>query len=48
MRKYNVENYVRYKDDVEQANSRLPENVMGDEDAVKVRYLYLVENLARK
>jgi RNA polymerase sigma factor (sigma-70 family) len=48
MRKYNVENYVRYKDDVEQANSRLPENVMGDEEAVKVRYLYLVENLARK
>ena len=48
MRKYNVENYVRYKDDVEQTNSRLPENVMGDEDAVKVRYLYLVENLARK
>ena len=48
MRKYNVENYVRYKDDVEQTNSRLPENVMGDEEAVKVRYLYLVENLARK
>ena len=48
MRKYNVENYVRYKDDVEQVNSRLPENVMGDEEAVKVRYLYLVENLARK
>ena len=48
MRKYNVENYVRYKDDVEQANSRLPENVMGDTEAVKVRYLYLVENLARK
>ena len=48
MRKYNVENYIRYKDDVEQANSRLPENVMGDEEAVKVRYLYLVENLARK
>ena len=48
MRKYNVENYVRYKDDVEQVNNRLPENVMGDEEAVKVRYLYLVENLARK
>ena len=48
MRKYNVENYVRYKDDVEQANERLPEDVMGDTEAVKVRYLYLVENLARK
>ena len=48
MRKYNVENYIRYKDDVEQANERLPENVMGDTEAVKVRYLYLVENLARK
>ncbi len=48
MRKYNVENYVRYKDDVEQANSRLPEDTMGDTEAVKTRYLYLVENLARK
>lgn len=48
MRKYNVENYIRYKDDVEQANERLPESVMGDTEAVKVRYLYLVENLARK
>ena len=48
MRKYNVENYIRYKDDVEQANARLPEDVMGDTEAVKVRYLYLVENLARK
>ena len=48
MRKYNVENYIRYKDDVEQVNSRLPEDIMGDTEAVKVRYLYLVENLARK
>ena len=48
MRKYNVENYIRYKNDVEQANERLPEDVMGDTEAVKVRYLYLVENLARK
>ena len=48
MRKYNVENYIRYKDDVEQVNERLPEDVMGDTEAVKVRYLYLVENLARK
>tara|TARA_Y100001938_G_scaffold129911_1_gene185343 strand:+ start:702 stop:1451 length:750 start_codon:yes stop_codon:yes gene_type:complete len=48
MRKYNVENYIRYKNDVEQANSRLPEDIMGDTEAVKVRYLYLVENLARK
>ena len=48
MRKYNVENYIRYKDDIEQANERLPEDVMGDTEAVKVRYLYLVENLARK
>ena len=48
MRKYNVENYIRYKDDVEQVNSRLPEDILGDTEAVKVRYLYLVENLARK
>lgn len=48
MRKYNVENYIRYKNDVEQTNARLPEDVMGDTEAVKVRYLYLVENLARK
>ena len=48
MRKYNVENYIRYKNDVEQVNSRLPEDILGDTEAVKVRYLYLVENLARK
>jgi RNA polymerase sigma factor (sigma-70 family) len=48
MRKYNVENYIRYKNDVEQTNARLPEDIMGDTEAVKVRYLYLVENLARK
>ena len=42
MRKYNVENYIRYKDYIEQANERLPEDVMGDTEAVKVRYLYLV------
>lgn len=48
MRKYNVENYIRYKNDVEQTNARLPEDVMGDTEAVKLRYLYLVENLARK
>ena len=38
MRKYNVENYIRYKDDVEQVNSRLPEDIKGDTEAVKVRY----------
>ena len=48
MRKYNVENYIRYKNDVEQVNSRLPQDILGDTEAVKVRYLYLVENLARK
>lgn len=48
MRKYNVENYVRWKNDVEQANDRLPEDIMGDTEGVKIRYLYLVENLARK
>ena len=48
MRKYNVQNYIRYKNDVEQVNSRLPEDILGDTEAVKVRYLYLVENLARK
>ena len=25
MRKYNVENYIRYKDDVEQANDEQPQ-----------------------
>ena len=48
MRKYNVENYIRYKNDVEQVNSRLPQDILGDTEAVKVRYLYQVENLARK
>ena len=50
MRKYNVENYVRYKNDVKKTTSRI-EGKMWDEytrDELIVKFLPLVENLAKK
>ena len=54
MKKYNVQNYVRYKNDLEQAlkrNSKWekenPDNVMSNQQYI-VSWLPLVENLARK
>lgn len=54
MKKYNVQNYVRYKNDLEQAlkrNNRQakqnPDHVMSEEKYI-VSWLPLVENLARK
>ena len=50
MKKYNVPNYIRYKNDVKAAIARL-EGKMWDEytrDELTIKFLPLVENIARK
>ena len=50
MKKYNIQNYIRYKDDVKKAVAKL-EGKMWDEYTRKelmVKFLPLVENIARK
>ena len=50
MKKYNIQNYIRYKEDVKDSISRL-EGKFWDEysrDELIVKFLPLVENLARK
>ena len=50
MKKYNIQNYIRYKKDVEAVVSRL-ENKMLDEytrEELTIKFLPLVENMARK
>jgi len=50
MKKYNIQNYIRYKDDVKRAVARL-EGRMWDEYTRKeltIKFLPLVENIARK
>ena len=50
MKKYNIQNYIRYKDDVKTSISNL-EGKMWDEytrDELIVKFMPLVENLARK
>lgn len=50
MKKYNIQNYVRYKEDVKQSTGRL-EGKFWDEysrDELIVLFLPLVENIARK
>jgi DNA-directed RNA polymerase specialized sigma subunit len=52
MKKYNIQNYVRYKDDLKQAldrNARIDESGrLFSNDEYIVQWLPLVENLARK
>ena len=50
MKKYNVQNYIRYKDDVKQSVNRL-EGLFWDEytrDELIIKFIPLVENIARK
>ena len=50
MKKYNIQNYIRYKEDVKQAVARL-EGKMWDEytrEELMIKFLPLVENIARK
>ena len=51
MKNYNIQNYIRYKKDLEQAYKRIPHN--GDyenysRDQLVVLFMPLVENIARK
>jgi len=50
MKKYSIENYVRYKNDLAQALKRIGNKQLVDytEDELITRFLPLVENLARK
>ena len=49
MKKYNIQNYIRYKEDVK---SSMPDEDIGyselSRDKLIIRFLPLVENLARK
>ena len=50
MKKYNIKNYLRYKDDVKKSISRI-DGKMWDEysrDELIIKFLPLVENIARK
>ena len=50
MKKYNIQNYIRYKKDVASSIARL-EGKMWDEytrEELMVKFLPLVENIARK
>ena len=46
MKKYNVQNYIRYKNDLE-TTTRINEQKFDDEDLV-IKYLPLVESIARR
>ena len=50
MKKYNVKNYIRYKEDVKQAiaNVQLKDFVDYTNEELKVIFLPLVENIGRK
>ena len=53
MRKYNIENYIRYKKDVETLLKKVNKPVNGNytpltNDEIKINFLPLVENIARK
>ena len=48
MKKYNIQNYVRYKEDIKLS---MPEGLFWDEytrDQLVIKFMYLVENIARK
>ena len=50
MKKYNVDNYIRYKEDVKESISRIEGKFWNEytRDELIVKFLPLVENLARK
>ena len=51
MKKYNIKNYIRYKEDLKQAIQRIPKKpdfTLYTRDELKVIFLPLVENVARK
>ena len=50
MKKYSIQNYVRYKNDVKAAVERLDNKPWEeyDRDELMIKFLPLVENIARK
>ena len=50
MKKYNVDNYIRYKEDVKDSIERIPRKEFHEytRDELIITFLPLVENLARK
>ena len=53
MKKYNLDNYIRYKNEVQELTARLPEITDGnytvyDDKQMVTCFLPLVENVARK
>jgi len=51
MKSYNIQNYIRYKKDLEQAIKRIekkPEYFSYDRDTLITLFMPLVENIARK
>ena len=50
MKKYNIQNYIRYKEDVKQSVARLEDKIWNEytREELTVKFLPLVENIARK
>jgi RNA polymerase sigma factor (sigma-70 family) len=50
MKKYNIQNYIRYKDDVKKTTARISDKIWSEytRDELIVKFLPLVENIARK
>ena len=50
MKHYNIQNYIRYKKDLESTLNRLEDKVWGEytRDELVIKFMPLVENLARK
>lgn len=48
MKKYNVTNYVRYKNDLEANIKRIENKSSRDRDSIIIMFMPLVENIARK
>ena len=48
MKKYNIKNYIRYKEDVKASMPDYKDLIFDSRDNLIVRFLPLVENIARK
>ena len=50
MKKYNIQNYIRYKEDVKHAITRLDNKIWNEytREELMIKFLPLVENIARK
>ena len=49
MKHYNIQNYIRYKEDLKSTLNRLPDKLWGEytRDELVIKFMPLVENLAR-